>query len=354
MRILFAAYHGSVHTRRWAGFFAARGDDVHVVTCGDRAEGTAPAYAVHDLGRPRPGKPGYLAKLSPTRRLVASLRPDVVHAHYATSYGLLGLASGVHPLVVSAHGDDVLISPGNPVMRALVTRVLRSADAITVPGEHVRVAVEDLLGGAPRAVHSFQYGVETARLAGLARDLRNGGRESAGPVRIVSVRPLLALYRIDLLLRALDRIGRGYICDIVGDGPERARLERLRDELGLADRVRFHGHLPGDEVERMLGRADVYVSLAESDGTSLGLLEALALGAVPVLSDIPANRPWVRDGETGVVTGSEPDSVADAIRRAAELRSGDAPARNLRLVSERGDREANLSAWARSLEALVG
>ena len=103
-----------------------------------------------------------------------------------------------------------------------------------------------------------------------------------------------------------------------------------------------------------MGRAHVYVSLAESDGTSLGLLEALALGAVPVLSDIPANRPWVRDGETGVLTGSAPEAVADAIQRARELRSGDAPARNLRLVSERGDREANLSAWAVSLERLVG
>jgi glycosyltransferase involved in cell wall biosynthesis len=353
MRIVFAGYHGSVHTRRWADFFARRGDDVHVVTCGDRAEVNGAAYAVHDLGPPRPGKPGYLAKIPPARRLITSLRPDVVHAHYATSYGLLGLASGVHPLVVSAHGDDVLISPGNPAMRALVRRVLRSADAITVPGEHVRVAVEALLDGSAREVHSFQYGVETARLAALGRELRDVA-EAPSTLRIASVRPLLELYRLDLLLRALDRLGRDFECDVVGEGPERPRLERLRDELGLTDRVRFHGHLPGDEVERMLGRADVYVSLAESDGTSLGLLEALALGAVPVLSDIPANRPWVRDGESGVLTRSDPDSVAGAIERARELCSGDAPARNLRLVSERGDRDANLSAWARSLERLVG
>ena len=42
MRILFAGYHGSVHTRRWADFFAGRGDEVHVVTCGDRAEAPRP------------------------------------------------------------------------------------------------------------------------------------------------------------------------------------------------------------------------------------------------------------------------------------------------------------------------
>jgi glycosyltransferase involved in cell wall biosynthesis len=355
MRILFAGYHGSVHTRRWAGFFAARGDEVHVVTCGDRAAENGPAYAVHDLGPPRPGKPGYLAKVRPARRLISSLRPDVVHAHYATSYGLLGLASGFHPLVVSAHGDDVLISPGNPVMRALVTRVLRSADAITVPGDHVRVAVEGLLGGATCEVHSFQYGVETVRLAALARELR-GVDATASSLRIVSVRPLLDLYRIDLLLAALAELRRrgvDYSCDVVGEGGARARLEGLRDELGLSDRVRFRGQLPGQAVERIVGSAHVYVSLADSDGTSLGLLEALALGAVPVLSDIPANRPWVRNGETGVLAGSDSSAVADAIQQARELSSGDAPARNQRLVSERGDREANLSAWARSLERLV-
>ena len=207
MRILFAGYHGSVHTRRWADFFAGRGDEVHVVTCGDRAAETAPAYAVHDLGPPRAGKPGYLAKVRPARRLISTVRPDVVHAHYATSYGLLGLASGVHPFVVSAHGDDVLISPGNPLMRVLVKRVLSSADAITVPGDHVRLAVEGLLGGATREVHSFQYGVETVRLAALARELR-GADQAGSPLRIVSVRPLLDLYRIDLLLRGLAELQR--------------------------------------------------------------------------------------------------------------------------------------------------
>ncbi len=143
-----------------------------------------------------------------------------------------------------------------------------------------------------------------------------------------------------------------YSCDIVGEGPRRAGLERLRDELGLTDRVHFHGQLAGHEVERIVGRAHVYVSLAESDGTSLGLLEALALGAVPVLSDIPANRPWVSHGETGVWP-ARPRGRWRTIQRARELSSGDAPARNLRLVSERGDREANLSAWAVSLEGLV-
>ena len=121
MRICYLAWHGSVHTRRWAGWFAERGHEVHVVTCGDAdardldADGNPLPlrYRVHDLGAPRGGKLGYLAKLWRARRTVAAIEPEVLHAHWLTSYGLLALAVRRErlPLVVTAHGDDVLIAP---------------------------------------------------------------------------------------------------------------------------------------------------------------------------------------------------------------------------------------------------
>src|SRR5262245_18212728 len=136
MRICVLGWHGMTHVRRWASFFAARGHEVAVVTCGgadavDRDERGVPVgrdYEVHELGVPRGGKAGYLLKTGQTRRVVRAFAPDVVHAHTATSYGLLALATGAHPLAVTTHGSDILLSSQTALLRPVVRRVLRAAD----------------------------------------------------------------------------------------------------------------------------------------------------------------------------------------------------------------------------------
>ncbi|MCW2927421.1 MAG: glycosyl transferase family 1 [Thermoleophilia bacterium] len=369
MRICYLAWHGSIHTRRWAGWFAERGHEVHVVTCGgadarDLDVDGAPLplrYTVHELGQPRGGKLGYLSKLLRARRVVRSIAPEVLHAHWLTSYGLLALATDRRalPLVVTAHGDDVLIAPRNPLMRRLVRRVLRAAQLITVPGEPMRDAALELLAPqpAPRGgVAVFQYGVETRRLS-VAGARHLAEREAGGPVRLVSARALLELYRIDALLDAVALLvedGMDLRLDLLGDGPERARLEARAARLGIAESCSFHGSVSPAEVERFVGASDAYVSVSESDGVSLALLEALALGAVPVLSDIPANRPWTNDRATGALVQIDPPSIAAGIRDALALDRTRVAADNLAVVAERADRDTNLAACELLVDSLVG
>lgn len=366
MRIVYVAWHGSVHTRRWVSFFADRGHDVHVVTCGgaDAADADTPTrrYRVYDLGAPRLGKLGYVLKLRRARRVIRDIEPEVVHAHFATSYGLLALWAGVRPLVVTAHGDDVLVAPRNPLLRAVVRRVLRAAKLVTVPSELMRQAVERLVG-TDYDVETvvFQYGVETRRLQQFAAELRRADGAHGGPapamLRIVSARAMLRLYRLDALLDAVALLaGRGVDmhCELLGDGPERASLERQARQLGISDRVSFRGTLRAPEVERCIAASDIYVSVAESDGVSLALLEAMALGAVPVLSDIPANRSWINDGYTGVLVAIDALSIATGIVRAARLDRERVAADNAAVVAERADRETNLTACELLIDSLVG
>ncbi|MCW2960339.1 MAG: glycosyl transferase family 1 [Thermoleophilia bacterium] len=371
MRIVYLAWHGSVHTRRWAGWFAERGHDVHVVTCGGGdvrdtdIDGRALPlrYRVHELGTPRAGKLGYVLKLHVARRAVRALDPEVLHAHWLTSYGLLALAAvrKRDALVVTAHGDDVLIAPRNPLLRGIVRRVLRRARLITVPSDPMRDAVVQLLEPvAPPAagIAVFQYGVESGRLAAAGtRERVSLGRREGAALRVVSARALLDLYRIDALLDALALLtenGTSYHCDLLGDGPAREALEAQAAKLGIADYVTFHGNVHPAQVERYVARSDAYVSVSESDGVSLALLEALALGAVPVLSDIPANRPWVNDGSTGMLVAIDPADIAHGITRAASLDRERVAADNLAVVAERADRDTNLAACELLVDSLVG
>ncbi|MCB0877602.1 MAG: glycosyltransferase, partial [Thermoleophilia bacterium] len=181
--------------------------------------------------------------------------------------------------------------------------------------------------------------------------------EPGGPLRIVSARAMLDLYRIDALLDAVALLvgdGEHVHVDLLGDGPQRAELEARAARLGIADACTFHGAVTPAEVERYVGASDVYVSVSESDGVSLALLEALALGAVPVLSDIAANRPWVNDGATGIIVEIDPADIADGIRQAARLDRERVAADNLSVVAERADRDTNLAACELLVDSLVG
>jgi glycosyltransferase involved in cell wall biosynthesis len=374
MRIVYVAYHGSIHTRRWVGFFAARGHEVHVVTCGGGdavdhdLEGSVIGrnWRVHDLGAPRMGKLGYLVKVRAVRSIIRSLQPDIVHAHWLTSYGLLARSSGVEPLVVTAHGDDVLIAPRRFWMRWLIRWVLGRASLVTVPSEQMREAVEQLLprNASPR-IEVFQYGVDVARLAEIGESIRMEHHQmqqaapldSLRPVRLISTRALLDIYRLDVLIDAvtlLERDGLDVRCDVVGDGPQRAELEQRVRAAGLEDVITFYGHVDGTVVEQMVASADVYISVAESDGLSLSLLEAMCLGAVPVVSNIPANRGWVNDGHTGVLVEIDPSSLAGGITRALELDPWRVARDNVAIVAERADMSTNLTACEEAMDEIVG
>ena len=172
----------------------------------------------------------------------------------------------------------------------------------------------------------------------------------------MSARPLEAVYRTDILLDALAiLVGRrdDWRCSVFGDGPERAALEQQAARLGLEDRVAFRGDRPGVEIERALATADIYASFSESDGASIALLEAMALGAIPVVSDIPASRAWVQDGVNGVVAALDPAAAARGLERSMALNRAQVAVVNQALVRERGDRGQNLGALDDQLEDLV-
>lgn len=357
MRIAFLAFHGTLHTRRWVAWFAERGHEVVVVTCGDLAAVEEfGKYEVHDVGPPPLGKVGYVLRLPAVRRLVRSLDVDLVHAHQATSYGLLAWRSGFQPYVITAHGSDILMSPRNPLLRVLLRRALRNADLVTVPSEQMSAVVREL-AGPESPVLTMQYGVETQRLAAVAERVRVASRRDESRVlRVVSARPLFPLYRYDALVAAVGLLrdrGVAITCDLFDDGPEREALGAQIASLGLEEAIQLHGIRPEETVMEELARCDVYVSLASSDGASIALLEAMALGAVPVLADIEANRAWVEDGRNGVLTAADAASVADALERAGQLDRERVAAENLEIVRARADRDSNLGRLEQELQKLV-
>ena len=121
---------------------------------------------------------------------------------------------------------------------------------------------------------------------------------SARPV-VISDRALEPLYNVDTMIRAFAQV-RAEIHDarlvIANDGSQRRRLESLARELHLEDAVSFAGRLEPEALRDALAEAQVYVSVPDSDSLALSTMEAMAVGALPVVSDLPSQT-WIEDGE---------------------------------------------------------
>lgn len=94
----------------------------------------------------------------------------------------------------------------------------------------------------------------------------------------------------DLIIRSMAELGEQYLLVLVGDGPERSKLQQLAAMLGVEHRVLFTGRVDDDSLAAWFARADVFVSMSEQEAFGLALGEALAAGVPAVVSDIPAFR----------------------------------------------------------------
>ena len=175
-----------------------------------------------------------------------------------------------------------------------------------------------------------------------------------GPV-ILSQRSLeRSVYNVDVVIKAMPEVLRRMPAArlVVGsDGALRGQLEDLSRRLDVAGAVEFAGTAtwPAGLAER-LGRAAVYVSVPSSDGTSVTLLEAMASGAYPIVSDLPSNR----EGGT-VVPVREVAPLADAIVSALEdpTRRSSTAVHNREVINERGLWDVNMKRMESAYRSLA-
>lgn len=348
--ILVVGTH-SIHVRRFVAGLCEAGERVVLAT--DRPEPLVEqpglvAQVVVDFALRRLGTVGRL------RSAIARHRPRIVHAHQANSvaWHAVRAARARVPVVVTLWGSDVLSLPArSPLHRAMVRHTLRSAAAWTADAQVLLQAAAALAGAtAPREQVWIPLGIDGPPAApGVARERR-----------LLSCRLHKPLYRIEAIVEAFARLGpqhASWVLEVAADGPGRKALEARAAALGLGSRVEFSGLLAPPRLARAYRRSALFVSVPESDGTAVSLLEAMAAGCLPVLSDLPANREWVQDGRNGVLVADLarlPEALARAI---AWWESGrwEAAGRplNERLIAERALLPRNIEQFRALYERLT-
>lgn len=339
MTICYLADALSIHTQRWASHFASRGYHVHVISFSPHS---IPGVNVHVAAPLTSIKQfGYPLLLPKVRHLIREVRPDVIHAHYVTSYGLLGAMSQYHPFVLTAWGSDILLAPSQSMIRKIaVLLTLRHADLVTSMATHMMQKLA-ALGVPQEKIFTMTFGVDRNVFNPSLRD------HTTEDVDIVCTRAFKPVYNVQLLIRALPHVIRhrpGVRCALIGSGPMLSELQGLARKLGVDANIRWVGNVQEGEMAVWLARARVFVTPSLSDGNSISLNEAMACGSFPIASDIPANREWLEDGRNGfIVPADSPEALAESILKALEdggLRRV-AAERNWSIVQEHADWHKN-------------
>lgn len=240
---------------------------------------------------------------------------DILHAQTFASAlpGMRAKRKYGHPLVITLHTSHFLKLAKKPVWRPVLRRIVKSADWLLAASEEIRDVALDLYPH-PRA-EALTNGVDTELFAPRdAQDAAGVARRRARP-RIIVPRRLFEKNGVEYFIRAVPLIRAQMDIDavLVGDGPERERLERLAGELGVSDSVTFMGRRANDEMPALLADADVAVLPSLMEATSVAALEAMSCG-VPVAASRVGGLPEIVDESVGTLfEPADPASLATAL-----------------------------------------
>ena len=320
--ICYLANAASIHTVRWINYFAEHGWKVDVITWHPPVSnsGIHRDVVVHRIFFP----PHYIARygaLLEIIRLTRNIRPDIIHAHYISHFGILaGLysrLSGFKPIVLTAWGSDILIDVKG-LKKWWIGYALKRVDCITCDSEHI-IKVLTELGANPQKIEFIYFGTDVRKFNPTQKSekIREETALNDCPI-VISLRSLESLYDVETIVKAIPKIVKEvpetkFV--IAGRGSQEAALKQLAKSLRVSDSIRFVGFIPNAELPKYLASSNIYVSTSLSDaGIAASTAEAMACGLPVIITDFGDNRNWVEDNVNGfIVPLKDPKRLAERI-----------------------------------------
>lgn len=273
-----------------------------------------------------------LSSIYALRKIMKEFAPDIVHVHQANTYGFISALAnkGRYPHVLTTWGDDVLIFPKKGwILRTLSRVSLKHADAITADASIMGKAIHEFVGRKDVAILNFGIDIDSPDSYTKKK-------------QIYSNRLHDAMYNIDqIIIGVADFLKENpdWKFVLAGKGPNQQELVELAHSLIPENQFNFVGFVKIEENKQHYLDSDYFVSVPDTDGTAVSLLESMAFGCIPIVSDLPANREWIEDGVNGIVT--QPSQVFNAIQRAQQLDPQSVQNQNRKIINARATKKAN-------------
>ena len=364
MRILYLTDNDSVHNRRFLEKLIPAHEVWYWNLTSTRASRTDPASTILSTKAiERGASPSEYRELLPQlQSVLKEVRPDLIHAGPIQSAGYLAALSDFHPMLLMSWGSDLLLdAERNSEWQQATTLALRKADAFFCDCNTVCEKANSFRSFSDAEIVNFPWGVKQGVFSPQgALPAGDQYTREAGSTTFIYTRSYEPLYGSDVLL---DAFGKARAANpslrllLLGDGSQNDSIRTFLNDRGLNGAVFALGSQPAEELPMWFRAADVYVSCAKSDGTSISLLEAMATGLPVIVTDIPSNREWVSEPENGwLAPVGSAEGLASKISQAAKLTPEERKTiskNNRRIVAERADWDKNFNLLLQMYERLV-
>ncbi len=292
------------------------------------------------------------------KKVIESIKPDVVHAGPVQGPAYLAAVNLIHPLVTMSWGSDLMLEAERSFQTRRITRFTLSQTDVLV-GDSKCILEKARKYGFKGPYFQFPWGVDLFHFSPAgSRNLQDelGWQENTV---LLSMRSFEKLYDVDCIIQAFTIAAEkrpDLRLKVFGKGSREGLLRKLVAEAGLSDKVHFGGVAALENLPDVYRSADLYISGSHSDGASVSLMEALACGLPALVSNIPGNAEWIEQGVNGwrFTTGNAEDLAGFMVKfdkdspEVNEMRQ-----RNRVLAEERADWSKNFPVLLQAYEKAI-
>lgn len=301
-KICYLSDANSSHTQKWVDYFSNHYDEIHLISMRLSNYAYKENVKLYVIEPPYKNKLSYFFIINKIKKLVQNINPDLIHSHYATSYGLYGRLSGIRPFIVSVWGSDVYDFPkSNKFKSNLLRYILKGSDVVC--STSFDMAKEILKYYDKNDIEITPFGVDTNLFNITSNILENDY------ITIGLCKHLRPVYGINFLIEAFALLSKEVNKDlkllIVGDGEERLNLEKLTKSLHIQDKVTFTGDVKNKYVSHFINKMDIVCLPSIRESFGVAAVEASACGRPVVCSNVGGLKEVVIDGETGFLFKSQ-------------------------------------------------
>lgn len=308
MKILLLADAWSSHTAKWANGLADNDIEVEIFSLSKydkkqynynfKIEVTDFSNSAKKRKDGSLLKTSYLTTIPKLKKKITEFRPDILHAHSASSYGFLGALSGFNPYFISTWGSDVFIFPKKSLLHKNILKYsLHKADAIFSTSKIMR---EEASKYSRKIINVISFGVDTD----LFKPKSVINKIENADVIIGTVKTLDYNYGIEFLIESFSIIVKKYPEKkikllIVGGGSMENELKRLAKKLDVYDQTLFTGGVSYTEVPSYHDMIDITVFPSKSESFGVSALEASACEKPIIVSNVGGLPEVIDSDKTG-------------------------------------------------------
>jgi len=326
-RILILADINSAHTQKWCISLVQAGLDIGIFTLGfpdnqwyENFENISVfcPFRFHrqTFHSSSLSKIKYLKAVPRLKKIIQKFNPDILHAHYATSYGLIGALTGFHPYLISAWGSDLMDFPSKSFLHEkLIKYIFSKTDQVLVTSATLNDYAKKFTS---KKIEIIPFGVDTNKF----KPMMGESVFKTDCLVIGAVKSMEPVYGMDTLIKAfaqsnLERPENNLRLLLVGSGSMETSYKQLAREMKLEEKVFFAGRVLHSELPKYYNMIDIFVNISNNESFGVSVLEASACEKPVIVSAVGGLNEVVEENVTGFFV--KPGDIPGAARTMEKL-----------------------------------